>query len=756
MKQGVIFVVKIVISNFEHSIGPGDIVGAFINECGISSDDIGKININDHRAEVELAEEVAAAVVKEMDKNQIGGGQVKVEPADKEAILPPDLVEYTKKFSDLVELEREEEMKQHELEIKHLSAREREQKGRAILHLKGRDEGKALGGRAMVKFMRQRPGEQLPDTEISIGDLVMISKKNPLADDNPTGTVAEMTNYSLTVVFDEKPQGFVYGKKLRMDLYVNDITYQRMLDALEACEEVEGDARRLRDIMLLNRRKPQALESQVSLEGWFNQDLNESQKTAVEDALSCRDYHLIQGPPGTGKTMTAIEIIQQAAHNGEKVLATADSNVAVDNLVERLADTPTEVIRVGHPVRVSPLLRDHTLDYRVLEHDAYQEAQKLRGRADKLKNKQDEFIHPSGRYRRGMSNEQIKDLAQKGRGSRGVSPDKIKQMAEWLKIQDEIEEIYDEIHELEDRAVDDLLAQADVICATNSTSGSELMEEREFDLIVVDEATQATEPATLIPLLKGSRAVLIGDHKQLPPTVKNQQAADRGLEKSLFERIIAEQGKKFWSLLKVQYRMHDDIKEFSSQNFYDGQLKSSDSVSDHTLVDLGIDPQETDDINTKAYQKQHPVVFFDTKNMQAGEKSRADSPSYFNPVEAEIVSDLASRALELGLSPDRIGVISPYKDQIDVLENKNLPEELEIKTVDGFQGREKELIILSLVRSNDRNNIGFLQDLRRLNVSITRAKRKLIIVGDSDTVGSHELYSNLIKYIRQKGLYYVM
>ena len=748
--------VKIVISNFEHNIGPGDIVGAFINECGISSDDIGKININDHKAEVELAEEVAATVVKEMDKNQIGGGQVKVEPAHKEDILPPDLVEYIKEFSNLVELEREEEMKQHELEIKHLSPREREQKGRAILHLKGRDEGKALGGRSMVKFMRQRPGEQLPDTEISIGDLVMISKKNPLADDNPTGTVAEMTNYSITVVFDEKPQGFVYGKKLRMDLYVNDITYQRMLDALEGCENVSGDARRLRDIMLLNRREPRSLSESISLKDWFNEDLNNSQKQAVEDALSCRDYHLIQGPPGTGKTMTAIEIIQQAARRGEKVLATADSNVAVDNLVERLAETPTEVIRVGHPVRVSPLLRDHTLDYKVLEHESYQKAQKLRGKADNLKNKQDDYIHPSGRYRRGMSNEQIKDLAQKDRGSRGVSPDKIKEMAEWLKIQDKIDNIYDEIHELENKAVNDLLAQADVICATNSTSGSELMEEREFDLIVVDEATQATEPATLIPLLKGKRAILIGDHKQLPPTVKNQQAADRGLEKSLFERIIEEKGKKFWSLLKVQYRMHDDIMEFSSQKFYDGQLDSSDTVSDHTLADLGIDPHSTDDITTEAFRKQYPLVFFDTKNMNAAEKSRADSPSYFNPVEAEIVSDLASKALELGLSPAQIGVISPYKDQIDDLENKNLPEELEIKTVDGFQGREKELIILSLVRSNDKNNIGFLKDLRRLNVSITRARRKLIIIGDSETVCSHELYNNLRRYIEKNGLYYTM
>lgn len=746
--------VKIIISNFEHNIGPGDIVGAFINECGISSDDIGKIDINDHQAEVELADEVAEKVVKQMDENQIGGGRVEVKPADPGDVLPPDLVEYTKKYKRLVEMEREEEMKQHQLEIKHYSAREREEKGRAILHLKGRDEGKALGQRSLVKFMRQKPGEQLPDTEISIGDLVMISKNNPLADDNPTGTVVEMTKYSLTVVFDGEPRGFVYGKNLRIDLYVNDITYQRMLTAIESCENASGSAERLRDTMLLNRRRPEALEGSPEIESWFNQDLDPSQRKAAEDALACRDFHLIQGPPGTGKTMTAIEIIQQAASRDMKILATADSNVAVDNLVERLADSSTEAIRVGHPARVSPLLREHTLDYRVLDHEDYEKAQNLRGKADSLKDKQDQYIHPSGRYRRGMSNEQIKELAEKDRGSRGVSPDKIKQMASWLEIQEEIEKIYDEIHRLEEKAVDELLASADVICTTNSTAGSELMEEREFDLVVVDEATQATEPATLIPLLRGERVILIGDHKQLPPTVKNQQAAKDGLERSLFERVLDEHGREFWSLLKVQYRMHDDIMEFSSRRFYDGELKSSQDVADHTLADLGVRPEDDGGITDRAFQEDYPLVFLDTRDMKAAEKSRADSPSYYNPVEAEIVYDLASRALTLGLDPDSIGVISPYKDQIDELENKNLPEELEIKTVDGFQGREKELIILSLVRSNPQQNIGFLRDLRRLNVSITRARRKLMIIGDSSTISGHRLYRDLVDYIEERGLYY--
>ncbi|MGM0436775.1 MAG: IGHMBP2 family helicase [Bacillota bacterium] len=744
--------IEIVISDIDDSIGPGDIVGAFINEAGINSGDIGKIDIKNYKAEVEVDDEVAKQVVDSMDNNQIGGVSVKVYPKNPEDLLDEGLREYIEKYRRLVELERTEEMERHELEIKRLSPREREKKGRAVLNLRGRGQGKAFGNKPIVKFMRVKKGEKLPDTEISIGDLVMISKKWPLADDNPTGTVAEKTNYSITVVFDEKPPSFVFDKGLRMDLYVNDITFQRMLDSLDSLKTAEGRLEELRG-KLLGEEKLNWIEKEVECD-WVNEDLNQSQKTAVKKSLKAKDFYLIQGPPGTGKTMTAIEIINQAVKNDKDILATADSNTAVDNLVERLADSGLEVVRVGHPIRVTPLLREHTLDYQVLEHEDYVKAQQIREEAFELKEEQDKYIHPGGSMRRGMSDEQIKENARKNRGSRGINPQQMEKMAKWLELQDKIDDYFTKVDELENKAINELINQADVVCATNSTSGSELMAEKEFDLVVIDEATQSTEPGALIPIVRSNKAILIGDHKQLPPTVLNQKAADAGLKKSLFERLYEIHGDELWSLLQIQYRMHDKIMNFSNHKFYSGRLVSDESVADHTLRDLGVESEKNRCFTDKALIPDKPIVFIDTSNMEAEERSLSSSNSYDNPVEAEIVLDLVDEAQKLGVDGEDIAVITPYKDQVDLLNHRCKSEKIEINTVDGFQGREKELIVLSLVRSNKRDNIGFLRDLRRMNVSLTRAKRKLIIIGDKDTISSHRLYEDLVNYVKENGLYY--
>ncbi len=742
---------KLIVTDINKDIGPGDIVGAFINEVKIESDDIGKIDIFKNKAEVEVNEDIAKNVINVMNNNKIGGVQVHVYPKNREKFIDGELIDYVNKYKKLVELERIEEMEQHELEIKRLSPEEREKKGRAILDLKGRDAGKAFGNKVMIKFMRQNPGEKLPETEISIGDLVMISKYKPLHSENPSGTVAEKTKYSINVVFDSKPSSFVYGKDLRLDLYVNDVTYQRMLEALDEVKSLDQLADKL-----LGLKSPEWDKEKLQIIEWINKNLNHSQKEAVKNALKAKDFYLIQGPPGTGKTITAIEIINQAIKQEISVLAAADSNIAVDNLVERLASTGVRVLRIGHPLRVTPVLREHTLDYKVLEHSDYKKAQKIRQQAQNLMDKQDDLTHPGSRWRRGMSDDLIKKLAKKNTTSRGVSLQKIKEMAEWLELQDEINDCFDRIDSLEEKAAEDLINRADVVCATNSTSGSELMAGHKFNLIVIDEATQSTEPASLIPLVKGDKTVLIGDHKQLPPTVLNEEAAEKGLLKSLFERLYELQGKEFWSLLQVQYRMNDKIMKFSSEQFYNGRLKSDSRVKDHTLKDLDVYPEESDCFKDKALNPDYPVVFLDTSRMEAKERSLSGSYSYDNPVEAEIVMDIVDNALRMGLAPSQIAVITPYKDQVNMLYSKNKIENLEINTVDGFQGREKEMVINSFVRSNPNQNIGFLRDLRRLNVTLTRAKRKLILVGDSQTIKDHRLYQDLIAYVKENGLFYVL
>ncbi len=654
--------------------------------------------------------------------------------------------EYVEHFTALVGLEREEEMREHEESIRRLSGSQREAEGKALLHLRGRDEGQALEGQ-LVKFMRQRKGEPLPDTEIAVGDLVMISKDDPLRDDNPSGTVVQKTNYSITAAFDHAP-GFLFGKGLRMDLYVNDITYQRMKQSLLALDEAGGRLAELRNL-LVGRRSP-AEYGKATVDRWFNPHLNKFQQNSVKQSLAAEDIHLVHGPPGTGKTTTLIEVIRQAVSEGKKVLATAASNVAVDNILQFLVEQGVQAVRVGHPARVTPGLKEQTLDSLVMQNDTYRRADELREKAFALKDQQEEYTHPSGRWRRGMSDEKILSLAEEGKSSRGVSADKIREMAEWLEIQEEADALFERADALREEAVSEILDARQVVCTTNSTAGSDLMEGRRFDLVVIDEATQATEPSCLIPLIRGDKVIMAGDHKQLPPTVKNLEAADRGLANTLFERLAGKYD-RCRSLLEIQYRMHETIMNFSSREFYDGRLEAHESVRFHTLEDLGMDREVWDHRSRPILEPAEPMVFVDTTETEAAERSRKGSTSRENPGESHLAARLVENLLISGMKPEDIAVISPYKDQVDLLDRSIGEENLEVKSVDGFQGREKEAVILSLTRSNPSGDIGFLKDVRRLNVSLTRARRKLVVIGDRSTVTAHPVYKRFAEYAETEG-----
>lgn len=749
-------IINLEIINIDKSIGPGDIVGAFINEVGLDSNDIGKIKIDKRngKAEVEVAERSAKKVVETMDDNQIGGVHVKVKAKNPDDLIDKKVIDYYSKFSSLVELERQEEMERHKLEIKYLSPKERQAKGRAVLELKGKDDGTAFGHKPAVKFIKQNRGIKLPDTEIGPGDLVMISLNEPLNSDNPTGTVSEKTRYSLTVVFDKQPPSFVYGKNLRLDLYVNDISFQRMLTALDKIKNCPKKLKKKRDL-LLNKVNPAYSEKEIEV---LNNNLDEYQQKAVKKSLKAEDIFLIQGPPGTGKTVTAVEIIKNNVKLNNSVLAAADSNIAVDNLVELLAAEDVDVLRIGHPIRVTKSLREHTLDYMVLEHPDYRKAEKLRDEVSELINEQEDYIHPGGKYRRGLSDQEIREYAEKDidHHVRGIKPKIIDEMAVWLELQSKIENYFGRIEELEQSAVNELIEKADVVCTTNITAGSELLEDKFFDLSVIDEATQSTEPSALIPYLKGEKTIFIGDHKQLPPTVISKEALKQGLDCSLFERFMELYGEEFSYLLKIQYRMHKKIMGFSSREFYSSNLEAAEEVAEHTLKDIGVsvDIVRSDCFADKVLFEDYPVVFLDTSEMEAAERSLSGSNSYDNPVEAEIVLDIADKAVKWGVAEKDLAVITPYKDQVDMLNQHCKLENIEINTVDGFQGREKEMIIFSSVRSNNKGNIGFLRDLRRLNVALTRARRKLVFIGDINTISKHKTYKSLVDYIKENGLLY--
>ncbi|MFO7968421.1 MAG: IGHMBP2 family helicase [Archaeoglobaceae archaeon] len=650
---------------------------------------------------------------------------------------------YRKKYSRLVELERKEEIEKHEKEIRKMSPGEREAKGRAFLKMKGRDEGIGLGSYHIVRFVR---GGELPDSEISVGDLLLVSKGDPLNKDNPTGTVTEKTKYSISAAFQTRPPSWVYGKGLRLDLYVNDITFQRMLEAMKILESVEGKKKRLRDI-ILGDGEPEFLEpSRLDL---LNKELNSSQREAVEDSIAAQDLFLIHGPPGTGKTTALIEVIEQHLRQGNKVLATADSNIAVDNMVEFLSSIGRKVVRVGHPARVTESLREHNLEYLAGKREKHRRAQDLRIKASKLNQEQENYPLPSKGLRRGLSNEAIKNLAKKGQGSRGIPPGKIKKVAKWIELQEEISSLIEKAEKLEDEVVNEIISESDVVCATNSMTGSELLRYTEFDVAVIDEATQATEPSCLIPMVHANKLIMAGDHKQLPPTILNQEAKEKGLEKTLFERMLEVHGYGIRKMLRTQYRMNAVIMDFSCQKFYSCQLEAAEGVADHKLsvhVD-DLEPQWRE-----ICDPYNPIVLVDTEGVYE-EKVAKGSTSRHNPGEATIVQNIVKKLVDLDVDPHSIGVISPYYDQIDLLLKNIRHEGLEIKTVDGFQGREKDVILLSLVRSNQRGDIGFLEDERRLNVSITRPRKKLVIVGDSKTLSANHTYRDMVDYIFRKGKY---
>jgi predicted DNA helicase len=639
------------------------------------------------------------------------------------------LKKYIEKLIKLVQLERNEEIKKMEWEIKNLSGFEREKKGRAILNLKPKVIGEELG-LYLIKFGRSK----IIETEINVGDEVLINKNKGKVRDDFKGVVVEKGSRFIVVSLDKLlPKSF---KEVRIDLYASDVTYKRQIDNLKNLSENGKKVLSyiLKDIKFDDIKK-------IDFKP-FDKNLNYSQKLSISKALSSKNFFLIHGPFGTGKTRTLVEYILQEVKRGKKILVSADSNMAVDNLVERLSEKVSHV-RIGHPSRVSKKLLSSTLLFKIEKHERYKELYKLKEEFSNLIEKREKFQKPIQKWRRGLSDEQILKLSNEGKTTRGIPLKMINDMAEWITLNNKIEKIKEEMEKLEEEISKDIIENSSVVFSTNSSSYSEILKGFEFDVVVIDEAAQTTIPSVLIPLSKGKKFVLAGDHKQLPPTIISEKAKELSI--TLFE-ILVDKYPHMKELLNIQYRMNEKIMEFPNKEFYNGKLKSG--VGNITLKDLGFEG------NDEITKPENTIIFIDTKNRKdKTESQKKDSTSYFNELEANIVKDIVEKFLKLGLNREYIGVITPYDDQVDLIKSFNLG--VEVNTVDGFQGREKEVIIISFVRSNQRKELGFLTDLRRLNVSITRAKRKLICIGDSSTLENHPTYKKFIEFVKNKGVYLV-
>ncbi len=592
---------------------------------------------------------------------------------------------------------------------KRLSAKNAEAGGETLLDLAIDDHQGGLGGRYLLTLVKRNRDLHLPWNRFRVGSPVVLLPYDDDDGEPNQGVVSGRTFGSIQIAVQAWPE----GDRFRLDLSPDEITRKRQRAALRVAEEARGRLGELRGVLLGDREPRFGKIPDCD----FSATLNPSQQEAIRFALSAEDVAVIHGPPGTGKTTTVSELICQEVARGNKVLACAPSNTAVDNLLERLIAAGQRAVRLGHPARVAAGLREHTVDVMVEDHDNMPVVRDMLREAEGLFRKADRY-------------------------TRAKPPPGARQ-----EMRREAKQLRSDARLLERQAVNHILDRADILCAT-TTVDEAILGDRQFDVAVIDEACQCTEPSCWVPLLRSQRIVMAGDHCQLPPTVISKEAAREGFGRSCLERLVDLYGKQITRQLIVQYRMHGDIMQFSSNRFYDGQLQADETVRGHLLSHLS---HVTADLLTG-----EPVTFIDTAGADYDEELEPDGESRLNPSEGQLVLRKVQQLNDAGLDARDIAVIAPYAAQVRWLREHCESDALEVDTVDGFQGREKEAVVISLVRSNRNGEIGFLADTRRMNVALTRARRKLIIVGDSATLASHEFYSTLLEYLESISAYHTV
>ena len=706
---------------------------------GLDRQRVGRIELHGGRATVEVPEGWQFRLARQLDGQRLGDRPVRVW-AERSGSGRAAGEDHFERLARLLQLESAAEAQQAVERARRLSPAEAERCGTSLIDLVLIDEDTGLGGRRLWQ-LGKRNRSPLPWTRLDVGSPVVLTPETnrppkmglapghgrPVPDpkmglapghgrpvpvpfsDTHRGVVYQRTEHAISVALGSSDDDPGDHETWRLDQADDQVAVQRQRSALERAAAASGDrTAKLRDVLLGLRDPEFAAETD---EEPLDRGLNNTQQQAVRFALTARDVALIHGPPGTGKTTTVIELIRRAVRRGERVLACAPSNMAVDNLLQRLVAFREKAVRLGHPARVLPELREHTLDLLVDSHPDVRLARKLVKQAMGL-------FRQAARYTR----------ARPEPGAR-------------QQTRQEARQLLADARRLEMQAVEHLLNTADVLCATTTGLDSEILGARRFDLAVIDEACQSIEPGCWIPLLRCDRVVLAGDHCQLPPTVVSPEAIAEGLGISLFERLMDLQGAAISRQLTVQYRMNEAIMAFPSREFYADGLVADASVRGHRLADLpGVQATSL---------TESPIEFIDTAGAGFDEELEPDGESRLNPQEATLVVRKVQELLDAGLPAADLAIIAPYAAQVRLLRERLPVPGLEIDSVDGFQGREKEAVVISLVRSNPRGEIGFLADIRRMNVAMTRARRKLLLIGDTATLCSHPFYQRLIEYLEQ-------
>ncbi len=564
-------------------------------------------------------------------------------------------------------------------------------------------------GRTVITFGPKWSSKQIPSNGITNGDIVGVSLNNETIV-LVSGVVLKVEQNSIDVAFDKDISPLNdnndENKMFNLIKLTNDVTHRRLKSALNDLKKYSLSHNLIHVLFGETEISTQLNENYNEIQ-YFNNTLNDSQKEAIKFALNQKEIAIIHGPPGTGKTTTLIELILQCVRNYDlKVLACAPSNVAVDNLLEKLSIAKQDnIVRLGHPARAFSQLQKYSLDAVMQRSDQYQIVCDIKSEIEKMVNQRTSY--------------------------------------------NDLKSLRKELKQREKKVLKEVFQQSKVVLST-LTSGSpdgplKQILNRDgyypFDIVVIDECSQALEAASWIVLNCAHKCILAGDHMQLPPTIISEKAAKLGLEVSLMERLLKQfDEKSIVRMLDIQYRMNKLIMNWSSNVFYSNKLEAFETVSNHTLNDI------INECNIC------PLILIDTAGCDMNELELEDEESKGNEYEADIVSIYVKSLIEKGFSESSIGIISPYNLQVQLLRARlKSYEKVEIKSVDGFQGREKEIIILSLVRSNDKHEVGFLSERRRINVAVTRAKRHLVVVCDSDTVSNDLTIKSLIDHFHENG-----
>ena len=656
------------------------------------------------------------------------------------------------KTLELLRMERQADLEQYRQKVLLVPLHRKTKEGKCWYPVRLKRDYIGTGERLVIEVERTQHIDQAHIFQS--GKVVSIfSNASNTPDKHYTGGVINYVRDNTMVITlnaDELPE-WIDDSLLGVDLMFDEMAYREMEFALKTViKATDSRLAELREILLGDKKasflpentnqsseskhcpesKIQNLKSEIqNLETKIENPesrLNLSQLKALKKVLTAEDVANVHGPPGTGKTTTLVQAIMLTVAEEKQVLVCAPSNAAVDLLTDKLTEQGLTVTRIGHPARVTEQSLSKTLDARIAAHEHYKELRTLRKKMEQLRSAAFKFKRNFGYAER----EQRKQLLQESKA---------------MKADADVLEFY---------IINDLLNNSDVITCTLVGSSHNTLRGRRYKTVFIDEAGQALEPACWIPILRAERVIFAGDHCQLPPTVKSIEAAREGLSQTLFEKSIQRQPHTA-SMLQVQYRMHEDIMRFSSKYFYHDELIAHETVQHHAL--------QTSD-NEGLLTSLPPVEFIDTAGCGFTEGQDTETLSRFNDEEAQLLIRHIEKLIQaIGIEDwtHTIGIITPYSAQVERLtklaesseELSNLSKYVTINTVDAFQGQERDIIAISFVRSNDKMEVGFLADIRRTNVAMTRARKKLIMVGDSATLGSHPFYLELLDYAQQKGFY---